>query len=347
MIGDGLGFNEIALARIRAGLYDTGLHMEQFPVLGLQKNRTIDGLLTRSGAAGTALAAGIKTRNNFIGMLPTGETVISLLEAAHFHGMKTGIVVTSSVTHATPAAFYAHIHDRHLQDTIAFDLARVSPDVILGGGRAYLLPSGRLDGRRTDGIDFAKRFAAAGYRVLLDPRDWSRADRLPLLGLFAEDGLTTLPPEPSLAEMTARALALLNRSGSRFFLMVEGSQIDWAGHRNDEEYLVRQVLLFDEAVDQAARFAARDRRTLVIVTADHETGGLALLEKESDPDDARAAWTTRDHTIAPVPIFAYGPGAERFSGLLDNTEIAREIARLLGGSVEPKRGITTLLFESG
>jgi alkaline phosphatase len=155
------------------------------------------------------------------------------------------------------------------------------------------------------------------------------------VGLFADAEMTTYSPEPTLAEMTQKAIELLNAKSDewfaprpKFFLMVEGSQIDWACHDNNEDNMVRQLLLFDMAVKEAIEFAARDRHTLVVVTADHETGGLTLKKNSSDSRQVKADWSSKDHTGADVPLYAYGPGAVRFSGAMDNTDLFGRLADL-------------------
>ena len=167
-----------------------------------------------------------------------------------------------------------------------------------------------------------------------------------VLGLFQLEGLKTVPPEPSLAQLTGKAIELLSRirpdaahGKAGFFLMVEGSQIDWECHSNKAGNAVRQTLLFDQAVEAAVAFAVKDGRTLVIVTADHETGGLTLIGGGSeDKPDAQLTprWSTKGHSGTPVAVYALGPGAGQFAGVQDNTEIPRKIARLLGINPFPR-----------
>jgi alkaline phosphatase len=328
LIGDGMGFEHVELTRLHAEPTQK-LWMELFPVKGQQVTRSANHDVTDSAAAGTALACGIKTNNGMLGMNPNKVPYSSILELLDRKGWRTGLVATSSITHATPAAFSAHVDSRGKEREIALQQAAGGVDVMLGGGTKHW---------KDETYALA---AAAGYTVVTS-RDAMLAHKSgPLVGLFAEDGMTTFAPEPMLHEMTATAIGLLSAKGSdwfapkpRFFLMVEGSQIDWAGHANDTERMVRQTLLFDMAVREALEFARRDGNTLVIVTSDHETGGLRLDEAENTLG-VKAKWTTGNHTGANVPIYAFGPGAEMFAGTLDNTEIPKRIAKLTGVETFP------------
>lgn len=245
------------------------------------------------------------------------------MELLQQKGWRTGLVATSTISHATPAGFASHVDSRNKQKEIAEQLLNRRVDVMFGGGQKHWSDA-LLDGA-----------AAAGYQVVKTRDEMATLQPGRVIGLFAKDGLTTFVPEPSLAEMSDVAIQLLNASGKewfgpqpKFFLMVEGSQIDWASHANDTDRVVRQTLQFDMAVREAIEFARRDRHTLVIVTADHETGGLKLVRNKRG--ELKAKWTTGGHKAANVPLFAYGPGSEKFAGTIDNTEIPRRIAELTG-----------------
>jgi alkaline phosphatase len=166
-----------------------------------------------------------------------------------------------------------------------------------------------------------------GYDVVEHRDDLSNSEHMFLLGLFAHDGMTTKSPEPSLKEMTNKALAILQKNEAGFFLMVEGSQIDWRSHNQDQQGSIRQMLLFDEAVKEVLDFAEKDRQTLVLVTADHETGGMTINGGTLDGSNMNIKWTTRSHTGMPVPLFAFGPNAQQFTGVLDNTDIPKLISK--------------------
>jgi len=248
------------------------------------------------------------------------------VEAAQAKGMKAGLVATSSITHATPAGFAAHALIRKEETVIAEYFLKNRIDVMLGGGLAFFLPD---KGKRTDNRNLVEEARQSGYEVLLTSEQMHASHAQRLLGLFSDEGMKTTRPEPSLAEMTAKAITALNRQSKGFFLMVEGSQIDWANHANDLEGSIKQTLDLDMAVKEALDFAVKDGKTLVVVTADHETGGPALLGGNPDGSELQVAWTTKGHTGSTVPLYAYGPGAGYFSGFHDNTELPKIIARLL------------------
>lgn len=333
LIGDGMGHNHIALARHRTVGSEGRLHMERMPIIGQLRTHSANRAVTDSSAAATALACGVKTDNDRIGMAADSTAFTTILQKARENGFRTGLVATSSVTHATPAAFASHVAGRDMQTEIAVQFLSNRVDVLLGGGRKYWL--GGPEGVRTDGRNLIEEARAAGYQVIDGRKQLADVVEVPVLGLFADDGMMTFPPEPGLDEMTRIAIGLLSvrshKNGSemkpQFFIMVEGSQIDWASHVNDADYMVRQTLLFDLAVKEALDFARSDERTLVLVVADHETGGLAQGVEDGRPV---AVWTSDDHTAADVPLYAFGPGAAYFSGTFHLTEVPRILARVLG-----------------
>jgi len=336
-IGDGMGLGQVTLARLKAVGPDGKLYMERLPVSGYIRTHSADHLLTDSAAAGTALSSAIKTKNGMIGEAPDESPYRTILEAAQASGMTTGLVVTSTITHATPASFAAHVKSRKMEATIAEQLLANRVNVLLGGGRKYFLPKSDPNSGRDDERDLIAEARQAGYAYAETAAQLRSINAPYLLGLFQYDGLTTLPPEPMLAMMTRKAIQCLHRAGGvarrerkGFFLMVEGSQIDWACHSNDAESCVRQTLLFDEAVKVAIDFALADGHTLVIVTADHETGGLTIPGGSLKGTDAKVKWSTKGHTGDSVPIFALGPNAEQFAGVYDNTEITKRLAPMLG-----------------
>lgn len=338
-IGDGMGISQVALASAKGAGPDGKLYLERFPVSGLARTYSANSRVTDSAAAGTALACGVKTDNGMLGMTPDGQAYYSILEMAQAKGLATGLVVTSTITHATPASFGSHVKSRKLEPAIAEQLIANRIDVLFGGGRKYFLPKSDPDSGRKDNIDLMARAREAGYKGIRTADELEAAKDAPLLGLFQLDALTTKEPEPSLALMTRKAIRLLRRANLNtidghygFLLMIEGSQIDWKCHANDAAGSIRQTLLFDQAVKEATDFAQRDGRTLVLVTADHETGGMTLIGSGSeDKGDAELAvhWSTKGHSGTPVGVWALGPGANRFAGVQDNTEIPKKIAQLL------------------
>ncbi|MGQ0656935.1 MAG: alkaline phosphatase [Chromatiales bacterium] len=330
MIGDGMGMGQIVAARMRAHGADGQLALDRMPVLGHITTYSSDELVTDSAAAGTALSTGLKTANRRIAVTPDGQVAYSILEAARDRGLATGLVVTSTITHATPAVFAAHHNNRRDEMTIAIQMLDSGVDVLLGGGRRYFLPESEPGGARVDGRNLLEEARQKGYTIVADAAALAQARGPRLLGLFADAGMTTVSPEPSLAAMAGRALELLSARQRDFFLMIEGSQIDWGGHQNNPDYAIRETLLFDEAVRTAVEFARHDGHTLVVVTADHETGGMAINDGTLDGSRLDIGWTTRKHTGVDVPVFAFGPRAVDFTGVYDNTRIPRLFAEYLG-----------------
>jgi alkaline phosphatase len=324
-IGDGMGVNHIALTRHVALGPDKKLHMERLPVVGLVRTYSANSLVTDSAAAGTAMACGIKTNNGMVSMSPEQVHYSSILERLSQKGFRTGLVATSEISHATPASFAAHVKSRKNQLEIATQMLDNRVDILFGGGRKYW--SDKL----------LAEAVADGYQVAETRDQMLGLKPGPAIALFADEGLTTLDPEPMIAEMTQTAIGLLSSKSKewfaprpKFFLLIEGSQIDWAAHANDTETVIRQTLLFDMAVHEAIEFAKQDRKTLVIVTADHETGGLILESGTLNKGKIDADWEVKTHTAGDVPLYAFGPGSEHFSGILDNTDIPKRIAELTG-----------------
>ncbi len=331
LIGDGMGLGQVALTRMTVAGMNGKLHMERMPIVGLMTTHPANEVVTDSAAAATAMACGIRTNNGVVGMDPAGTKYLTILEGAKHKGRSTGLVATSAITHATPACFGAHVRDRDNEVDIAKQLLENKVDVLLGGGRMFFLPGDR-DGEREDGRNLIEEAKQAGYSYVESGDDLEDAQGPYLLGLLQDAELTTLEPEPTLAELAGKALEILSGNESGFFLMVEGSQIDWACHDNDTDNAIRQTLLFDEAVKVAMDFAIEDRETLVIVTGDHETGGL-IAGTEKGSSGIRCSWSTGGHTAMPLPVYSFGPGATDFVGVYDNTELSKKIADRL--RIEP------------
>ncbi len=335
LIGDGMGAGQVAAARLRAVGFAGKLYIERMPVVGLIDTHAANSIVTDSAAAGTALACGVKTNNGMVGMTPDKTSWESILEAAGEKEMRTGLVATSTITHATPASFGSHVESRDMQGKIAEHLLANKVNVMFGGGKAFWNRQSTQDSLRKDDIDLLSRAENQGYATVDDNRGLATVEGPYVLGLFQQKALTTISPEPTLAEMTYHAIRLLNKKPKGlfepdrgFFLMVEGSQIDWACHAHDVHDCIKQTLLFDEAVKVAVEFAMSDKNTLIIITADHETGGLVVKGDDVNNTD-HINWATGGHSAMPVPVYAYGPDSKIFSGVYDNTDIPQKIARLL------------------
>ena len=328
-IGDGMGLSQVTLGRLHVGGLDGKLHIERMPVMGFIRTHSADEMVTDSAAAGTALSTGFKTDNGVVAMTPAGKVVRTILEAAQSKGLATGLVATSSITHATPACFGSHVRERDMETDIAEDLLENRVDVLLGGGRKYFLPEDEAKSAREDKRDLVAEAKTSGYAYVTTAKDLEQAQGDRLLGLFHMGDLKNKRPEPTLAEMTGKAIEILSRDEDGFFMMVEGSQIDWACHEGNKDYALREMLHFDMAVKEAIDFALKDKHTLVIVTADHETGGLIIKGGRRDGQKLELGWSSSDHTATPVPVFAMGPQALCFTGMYDNTELPKRLDAIL------------------
>jgi alkaline phosphatase len=252
------------------------------------------------------------------------------MELAQQAGMKTGLFATSGVTHATPASFATHIDSRNKYAEIAEQMVESEVDVILGGGLEYFIPSDSAESNREDQLNLIPTLREQGYSVVLDRQAMIDEDSDQIIGLFSPSGMPSENRIPSLAEMTNKAVESLSSNENGFFLMVEGSQIDWGGHANETPYVVREVKDFDDAIGVVLVFAQENPGTLVIITADHETGGMTINGVNRENTVVDIAWTSTGHTGTPIPLMAYGPHAVEFSGWWDNTDIGKKVADLLG-----------------
>jgi alkaline phosphatase len=321
MIGDGMGTSEIF-----AGLTANGGHLflDNFKWIGFSKTQSSDNYITDSAAGGTALSTGQKTYNGAIAVNTDSIAIKTILEMAEDKGLATGLVSTSSITHATPASFIAHQGSRGSYEDIAADFLKTDIDVFIGGGYKHFT-------ERKDKRDLTRELKQKGYLVLRDMNEIAQVKSGKLAGLTADEHNEVVPKRPmNLPLSTQTALTILNQNTKGFFIMIEGSQIDWGGHQNNTGYLVKEMLDFDQAIGKALEFAAKDRETLIVVTADHETGGLALTGGNLKTGMVKGAFPTGDHTATMVPVFAYGPGAENFTGIMENTDIAKKIIHLMG-----------------
>jgi alkaline phosphatase len=320
MIGDGMGVSHITGAMT---VHKAPLFLQQFPVSGLATTQSADNYITDSAAAGTALACGVKTYNGAIGLDALKKPVPSLVSIAESVGKHTGIVVTSAITHATPASFVAHQEKRDMYEEIALDILASDIEVMIGGGWKHFTS-------RKDKRDLLVDLRSKGYQVAYSLAEVQIARSPKLAGLLAEEHM---PPVAERKDMLPRsvdaALRLLAPSPRGFFMMIEGSQIDFEGHTNESPDIFHEMIDFDDAIGVVLAFAKANPGTLVVVTADHETGGLALKSGNSSTGQISALFASTNHTGTMVPVFAYGPGSEQFSGIMDNTHIQHKLARML------------------
>lgn len=317
MIGDGMGLPDVYAAM---SVSETPLNIERCNVTGLQKTYSFDKYITDSGAAGTALATGTKTNNGSIGVDHEGKPVKSILKFAEENGLATGLVSTSALTHATPASFIANQSSRGSYEEIAKDFLKTDVDVIIGGGYDHF-------GKRSDNINLLDSLRLKGYEVdsSLDQVTASQAQKLAGFTAAIHNPYRLKGRGDMLPLSTGKAIEILSKNKKGFFLMVEGSQIDWAGHANAADTLIDETLDFDKAVGVALDFAAKDGNTLVVITADHETGGVTITEGDKNTRMIKLSFSTKDHTAVMVPVYAFGPGAQKFEGINDNIDIFKKI----------------------
>ncbi|MBE3583878.1 MAG: alkaline phosphatase [Limnochordaceae bacterium] len=332
MIGDGMGREHVQAIRAARQAAGQTLAMDEVnDAFTLMTTYSADAAITDSSSAAAAMATGYKTNNNWMSILPDGTVVPTLLEQAERMGKATGLVTTTQVAHATPAAFVSHIKDRNDFNTIALEELASGVDVLMGGGRNNFEANQRPDGRDLIGEFKALGYAYASTAAELGSVDVTKTPRI--LGLFHKDnGLTPMKKrpagsaEPTLSQMTAKALAALSTNPNGFFLMVEGGQIDWESHNNNFDGMIGEGVEFDNAVRVALDFVKAHPDTLLVVTADHETGGLTYNEQ-----DGSYSWSSKDHTAANVAVRAKGAGAQEFNlAVMDNTQIAQILADLAG-----------------
>lgn len=322
IIGDGMGIGAVTAARCSGPGANGQLVLDTMPVTGLVKTHSAGRLVTDSAASGTALATGCKTDNGSISVDPGGRVLPTILELAGEMGKSSGVITTDTVTSATPAVFYAHVDSRAREEDIALQLVESRIDVAMGSGRRYFAAG--PDGRK-DGLDVLARARRNGFDVLLDAPALAAGGGKRLLGLFSFDDAG-----PRLESMLEKTLGALARNRRGFFVMAESCLPDKGGHKNDIALSLRGVNELENALRCALRFAARDRHTLVVVTADHDTGGLAVQNGDERNPRFTPAWVDGHHTGNMVAVYAYGPGAEKFTGTHDNTDIPRIIASLWG-----------------
>jgi len=305
VIGDGVGPNQITLSRIAIGGLDFRLFIDQMPYHGTSLTHSYDNAYTDSAAAATAWSTGFKTKTRYLSLDPDKKILETIVELLNKKGYASGVVATSSVTHATPAALYAHIDNRYEYKEIANQLINSSIHIALGGGRK-LFDLNKIND--THHVLTSKESLQLNF-------DYSKK----LIGLFDDDGIERSNEKPTQRQMTNFALKHLNKQCNGFFLMTEGSQIDWAGHDNDANKMIEEFRDFDLTIKDLIKFVNKNNDTLLIITSDHETGGLQILKQ--DNDNVIIQWGTGRHTSTPVGVHAYGPGAELFQGLMDNTDI--------------------------
>lgn len=357
LIGDGMGFGAVTSLLLSE---DEATGFEQAPVVGLHETCSADNYVTDSAAGGTALATGTRTNNGYVGADPDGAQLTSVLRKAQAMGKKTGIVVNTTLTEATPAAFYAGVTSRKMVYDIAKQFTECDVDIAIGGGLGHFY-------NRPDSLDLTATLIDKGYDVYLH---WetvlnTESDKfvgiLPLSDLHRreknhgkasaaegqevclaaqmaamnEDINAEHLSEPTvyLEKATAKALDVLSRNNEDgFFLMIESAIIDGYGHNNDGEGMVIEMKEFNCTLQKMIEYVNLHPETLLVVTADHETGGTGVYyngHKPGNEGPLKMIFSTSGHTGTVVPVFAYGAGAENFAGVMKNTDIPKKIEELM------------------
>ncbi len=359
LIGDGMGFGAVSSLLLSE---DSVTGFEQAPVIGLSETCSANNYVTDSPAGGTALACGVRTKNGYLGVDPEGKPLTSILRKAQAMGKRSGIVVNTVLTEATPAAFYAGVTSRSMSFDIAKQFTESGVDVAIGAGLEPFI-------KRPDSLDLTATLINKGYDVHLDWKTVLGTTSKKFVGILPmgdvhrrnesgntiagaadgaevclaaklaasseENGDTTRLSEPTvyLEKATAKALEVLsndNRQG--FFLMIESAIIDGYGHNNDSEGMIEEMKEFDNTLRQLVAYVNQHPETLLIVTADHETGGTGVSYKSYEVGSTtpvQLSFSTKGHTGTVVPVFAYGAGAEAFAGIMKNTDLPKKMEELM------------------
>ncbi|MEP5613383.1 MAG: alkaline phosphatase [Cyclobacteriaceae bacterium] len=330
LIGDGMGLTQVSSSFYYS---EETPNFSRFKNIGLSNTSASSHKITDSAAGATAFASGQKSYNGAIGVNSDTVSIPTIVEIAKKKNVSSGVVATSSITHATPACFYSHVKSRSMHEEIAKQMAFADLDFVAGAGLPYF--KDRDDGANyydtmQDQDVILDTLALASFEALCEGCQYVYLDTATSMPRML-DGRGDF-----LSNATELGIDHLSRNEDGFFLMVEASQIDWGGHANDAEYLTTELLDFDKVIGLVLDFAEKEGNTLVIVTADHETGGFALSstpvegENWSDYDKITGTFSTGGHTTTLIPVFAYGPGAEKFAGVYSNTEIFHKMLEASG-----------------
>lgn len=313
LIGDGMGTTQVSAAMTVA---KGNLNLARAQSICFSQTGSLTNYVTESAAGATAISTGSKTKIGAIATDINGKPLKTILEYAKEENYSVGLIATSSITHATPASFVAHQISRNENEVIALDIYNADLDLFIGGGMKYFR-------RRADKLNLIDSLIAKDYLIIKDLKSSTITTDKKIAGLLANDALPryTRGRGDMLSEATSIALDKLSQNQKGFFLMVEGSQIDWGGHANNIDYVTSELIDFDQTVGIAFDFADKNPGTLVIVTADHETGGLTLVDGDLERGSVVASFSTKGHTGVMVPVFVYGESNEVFHGIIDNTDL--------------------------
>lgn len=326
LIGDGMGITQF-YAAYKSKQDKTNIARCKY--IGLVNTSSLGDLITDSAASGTAIATGIKTNNGAIGVDEKGKRLKTILEIAEENEKATGLVATSTITHATPASFIAHNPNRNYYEDIALDFINSDIDVFIGGGKAHF-------DNRADSLNLLDSLKVNDFQVVTEMAGLDNIKTGKLAALLFDKHPPRLLDgrEGFLEKSSMKAIESLNQDEDGFFLMIESSQIDWGGHDMNQEYVVSETVEFDNVVGKVLDFAEKNGETLVLITADHECGGMTVIGKDQETGEIISHFSTDYHTPVFVPLFAFGPGADEFTGLYENTEIFHKMMKAFGFSGE-------------
>lgn len=330
MIGDGMGIPQISTAFYFG---EEAPNFQRFKIIGLHNSTSTSHKITDSASGATAFSIGEKTYKRGIGVSADTVPKETILERLQKQGYQTGLISLTTITHATPASFYAHVEDRDMHEKIAEQLSTSNIDFLAGGGKKYF-------NQRGDGKNLFKEFSKNNYN--LD----TLALSAPVGGkknafIIAEEGLPskTQGRDDFLKQASLKALDYFDQNKKPFFLMIEGSYIDWGGHAEDAEMVIEEVKDFEETIGAVLDYVEAHPNTLLIVTADHETGGMSVGKfyeedsitgkKKEVPEKVALYFNTDQHSGELIPVFAKGKGAENFQGIYENNEIYHKIIKAL------------------
>ncbi len=318
LVGDGMGMGHVQLASLALNGAEEKINIDKMAVTGLLQTWSLGdssdsimiGSTTDSAASATAFATGCKTINGKISVDPQNRRVETLFEVAHREGYHTGVISTHPVTDATPSSWYAHVKNRSMQSEIARQFVDSEVDLAFGGGAVYF-------------ADYWDALRAKGFAIAQTKKEMDALSSLPAVALLGDQELKEERPEPYLWEMAEKSLDLMAKAGKPFLLMVEGEEIDTFSHQNRGLKMVRSTLIFDRTVGTALKFASKRDDTLVVVFADHETGGLVVHDFKTRGVAYR--WNSTHHTTQRVVVYACGPGSGAFTGVMDNTDLFKKM----------------------
>jgi alkaline phosphatase len=333
LIGDGMGLAQVSKAMQTR---DEPLNLEKANYVGLMKTSSSKEVITDSAAGATAFSIGVKTVNGAIGLDANGHSKKTLLEMLAADGYSTGLIATSGITHATPASFYAHVESREDYYSIAQALVNAPVNLFIGGGEDHFDKRNNEKRGKPDDRNLVKEMEDKGVTLINNLGALENATGRVGYFIAGEHPESIIKGRGDyLPKSIKPSIDFLQKETKKgFFLVVEGSQIDWGGHANDLNYTMTELYDFDKAVGAAMKFAEKDGNTLVLITADHETGGLTLptsdIESDEPYSEAGHAYSSIGHTSTMVPVYAYGKGAEKFTGVYENTAIYHKLLSVLG-----------------